>query len=232
MKPLCHSSHDRDAFYAILNESLDACIKKYLPHFGVEQLSVKEKLKNLVRFFLNVKRVSGWSLGTWLTNFRYNFFCEQVKGNVLEGKYFIINKYCTIVLESKAQLILNAPFYFGNKRIKGSRLDSRLLIESGGRMEIKYGSYNVAYGADIEVFQNAILEIGGELGANIGLTIICADHISIGQHTGCGRNVTIRDNNGEHFISIRGYKTSSPVTIKEHVWLTESCTVMPRFKNT
>ena len=55
MKPLCHSSHDRDAFYAILNESLDACIKKYLPHFGVEQLSVKEKLKNLVRFFLNVK---------------------------------------------------------------------------------------------------------------------------------------------------------------------------------
>lgn len=68
-------------------------------------------------------------------------------------------------------------------------------------MEIKYGSYNVAYGADIEVFQNAILEIGGELGANIGLTIICADHISIGQHTGCGRNVTIRDNNGEHFIS-------------------------------
>ena len=69
--------------------------------------------------------------------------------------------------------------------------------------------------------------IGGGLGANIGLTIICADHISIGRYTGCGRNVTIRDNNGEHFISIRGYKTSSPVTIKEHVWLTESCTVMP-----
>ena len=33
MKPLCHSSHDRDAFYATLNESLDACIKKYLPQF-------------------------------------------------------------------------------------------------------------------------------------------------------------------------------------------------------
>lgn len=128
---------------------------------------------------------------------------------------------------SKAQLILNAPFHFGSKRIKGSRLDSRLLIENGGRMEIKYEPYSVAYGADIEVFRNATLEIGGGLGANIGLTIICADHISIGQHTGCGRNVTIRDNNGEHFISIRGYKTSSPVTIKEHVWLTESCTVMP-----
>jgi len=118
---------------------------------------------------------------------------------------------------SKAQLILNAPFHFGSKRIKGSRLDSRLLIENGGRMEIKYEPYSVAYGADIEVFRNATLEIGGGLGANIGLTIICADHISIGRYTGCGRNVTIRDNNGEHFISIRGYKTSSPVTIKEHV---------------
>ena len=94
-------------------------------------------------------------------------------------------------------------------------------------MEIKYEPYSVAYGADIEVFRNATLEIGGGLGANIGLTIICADNISIGRHTGCGRNVTIRDNNGEHFISIRGYKISSPVTIKEHVWLTESSTVMP-----
>ena len=227
MKPLCHSSHDRDAFYAILNESLDACIKKYLPHFGKKGVSVKEKLKNVARFLFSVKKASGWSLGTWEKNFRYNFFCGQVKGNVLEGKFFIINKYCTIVLESKAQLILNAPFYFGSKRVKGSRLDSRLLIENGGRMEIKYEPYSVAYGADIEVFRNATLEIGGGLGANIGLTIICADNISIGRHTGCGRNVTIRDNNGEHFISIRGYKISSPVTIKEHVWLTESCTVMP-----
>ena len=217
MKPLCHSSHDRDAFYAILNESLDACIKKYLPHFGKKGVSVKEKLKNVARFLFSVKKASGWSLGTWEKNFRYNFFCGQVKGNVLEGKFFIINKYCTIVLESKAQLILNAPFYFGSKRVKGSRLDSRLLIENGGRMEIKYEPYSVAYGADIEVFRNATLEIGGGLGANIGLTIICADNISIGRHTGCGRNVTIRDNNGEHFISIRGYKISSPLTIKDHV---------------
>ena len=62
---------------------------------------------------------------------------------------------------SKAQLILNAPFHFGSKRIKGSRLDSRLLIENGGRMEIKYEPYSVAYGADIEVFSHNLCSFGG-----------------------------------------------------------------------
>ena len=37
---------------------------------------------------------------------------------------------------------------------------------------------------------------------------ICGDKIKIGKNSGCGRNVTIRDNNGGHAISIRGYKNS------------------------
>mgnify|MGYP000302641775 CR=1 FL=1 len=45
----------------------------------------------------------------------------------------------------------------GYKRIKGSKLESRLLIEENGRMEIKYGSYTVYYGADIQVFKVLIL---------------------------------------------------------------------------
>ena len=72
-----------------------------------------------------------------------------------------------------------------------------------------------------------LLEIEGGIGANIGLKIICGNKISIARDTGCGRNVTIRDNNGGHAISIRGYKNSLPVTIKNHVWMTESCTIMP-----
>ena len=117
--------------------------------------------------------------------------------------------------------------FIGTKKVKGSILDSRLLIESGGIMRIYGGDYSISYGADIEVFRNALLEIGGGVGANIGLTIVCGDKIKIGKNSGCGRNVTIRDNNGGHAISIRGYKNSLPITINEHVWLTENCTVMP-----
>ena len=57
-------------------------------------------------------------------------------------------------------------------------------------MEIKYGSYTVYYGANIQVFKGAHLEIGGDASVNVGLNLICANHISIGRWTGGGRNVT------------------------------------------
>jgi acetyltransferase-like isoleucine patch superfamily enzyme len=41
-----------------------------------------------------------------------------------------------------------------------------------------------------------------------------------------GRNVTIRDNNGGHYLSQQGYKDTRPVIIGNHVWLCEGCTVM------
>ena len=180
-----------------------------------------------MRFLLNVRKASGISLKTWGQNIWYNCFSKRVKSSISEGRSFIINRHCTVRISSKAQLILEGILFFGAKRVKGSTMDSRLLIEDGGIMRIYGGDYTISYGADIEVFKNAKLEIGGGIGANIGLTIVCGDKISIGRNSGCGRNVTIRDNNGGHAISIRGYKNSIPITIKEHVWLTESCTVMP-----
>ena len=88
---------------------------------------------------------------------RYNLFCRQIETDILERKFIIINKYCTLDLHPKAKLVLNAPFIMGYKRIKGSKLESRLLIEENGRMEIKYGSYTVYYGADIQVLKVLIL---------------------------------------------------------------------------
>ena len=170
---------------------------------------------------------SGWSIKTWCKNIWYNFFSRKVEGSILEGKAFIIDRCCTIHISSKGRLLLQSMLRFGTKRVKGSNMESRLLIEDGGKMIIYGGDYSIGAGADIEVFKDATLEIGGGIGSNIGLTIICGNKITIGKNTGCGRNVTIRDNNGGHAISIRGYKNSIPVTIKDHVWLTESCTVMP-----
>ena len=227
MYSLKHSEHNREDFFKTLNISFQACIDKYMPDFGQTQKSLKEKIKNVACFIKGVTGAAGWNIGTWIKNMRYNLFCRQIETDILERKFIIINKYCTLDLHPKAKLVLNAPFIMGYKRIKGSKLESRLLIEENGRMEIKYGSYTVYYGADIQVFKGAHLEIGGDASVNVGLNLICANHISIGRWTGGGRNVTIRDNNGEHHISIRGYKTSIPIVIKEHVWLTENCTIMP-----
>ena len=222
--PIRHSAHSREEFFADLNESFERCIEKY---FKSRKVSLKARIKPYYHFLGSLKNACGWSLSTFAKNIYYNFFCRQVEGKVSEGRYIIVNKYCVIQLQKHAKIILGAPFTLGTKRVKGSRLETRLLVENGGKLIIKHDPYHVAYGADIEVFKDATLEIGGGIGANIGLTIICGNRISIGRNTGCGRNVTIRDNNGGHAVSIRGYKNSLPVTIKEHVWLTESCTVMP-----
>ena len=42
-----------------------------------------------------------------------------------------------------------------------------------------------------------------------------------------GRHVTIRDNNGGHYMNRSGYKNSRPVIIGDKVWLCEQCTIMP-----
>lgn len=222
-----HSSYDRETFFQDLNESFEECIDKYIPEFNHQQYSVKSKTKNFLKFVWKISSASGWSISTWRKNLWYNIFSSKVKTSIFKGHYFIIEKNCTIQINSKGRLILDSALYFGTKKVKGSILDSRLLIESGGIMRIYGGDYSISYGADIEVSRNALLEIGGGVGANIGLTIVCGDKIKIGKNSGCGRNVTIRDNNGGHAISIRGYKNSLPITINEHVWLTENCTVMP-----
>lgn len=226
LRPLYHSSHDIEEFYRILNVSFEDCVKKYLDG-KVNKLSLKDKIRPYYHFVRELHNAAGWNLIVLLRNLYYNYFCKQIDANVAEGKYFIVNKSCVVNLEKGAKIMLGAPFILGKKRVKGSKLESRLLIENGGRLIIHDEEYSVSYGAEIQIFKGATLEIGGGSGANIGLTIICGNHISIGRDTGCGRNVTIRDNNGNHHIATRGYKNSHPVIIKDHVWLTEGCTVMP-----
>lgn len=227
MHPIKKTGYNREELFSTINISFKATIQKYFPEFTRKDLTIKDKLKNITRFLKEVRNASGFNIATLCKNLYYNLCCKQVKNNILKGKYIVIHKHCVINIHPKAQIILNAPLHFGTKKFKDSKLESRLLIEDGGKMVIGPRPYFVSYGADIEVFKNALLEIEGGIGANIGLTIVCGNKISIGRDTGCGRNVTVRDNNGGHAISIRGYKNSLPVTIKNHVWLTESCTVMP-----
>ena len=56
------------------------------------------------------------------------------------------------------------------------------------------------------------------------------DYIEIGEDTMLGRHITIRDNNGNHYMNRDGYKNSRPVIVGDKAWLTEACTLMPGAK--
>lgn len=159
--------------------------------------------------------------------------CKVLKYNcisqILKGFFLAPYRHSVLQVAKTALLNINGCFAFGYTRIKGSRLESRLLVEDGASLEVLDG-FTIFYGADIEVFKNARLVIKGGGGANINFTCICGDYIEIGKNVQIGRGVTIRDNNGGHYINRSGYKDTRPVIISDKVWLCEGCTIMPGVK--
>lgn len=224
-KPLIN----REKFYEDLsNLPFLEFAKKYIKTPATEALTLKGKLKNIALFLLFTSKASKWSIGTWWKNIHYNLLCKQVSSNILAGKFIIVNKHCILDISKAGKIILDGVFNFGLKRINGSHLESRILVEKGAVLRI--GSGNIAYGADIEVFSDSQLVIGHDIKFNINTTIICGDKIEIGDDVCFGRNVTVRDNSGEHYMSRKTYKNRRPVIIGQHSWITEQSIVMPGAK--
>lgn len=185
--------------------------------------SLRVKLREIIKKCYNMLLLlySGMSLYQII---RYN----SVK-QILRGHFIAAYKHTVIQIKKKSNIKLEGMLQFGYKRIKGSKMESRLLVESGATFEVR-GGYNIYYGADIEIFKNAKLIIKGGGGANINFTCICGEYVEIGRDVQIGRGVTIRDNNGGHYVNRAGYKNTRPVIIGDKVWLCEGCTIMPGVK--
>lgn len=194
----------------------------------VNDISTRSKLKNISKFLLYSKRASGFSMSTWWKNIYYNFFKKQFHTNIIEGKFIIIYKNCIFDISKQASVNFEGVLHFGLKRIQGSKIESRLLVEK--EASVVFGGGTIYYGADIEVFERSTLTIGNNIIFNIYSTIICGDHIDIADDVCFGRNVTVRDNSGNHFMSRKVFKNKRPIKIGQHSWITEQCIVMPGSK--
>lgn len=216
---------DRTAFYKDLHQmEFQEVAEKYIKR-PADIISAKKKIKNILRFLLDVRKISRSNpLLVW-KNFKYNFFTKQVKTNILKGAYILIHKHTVLELHSKASLELKGILELGSKKFRKSKLETRLLLEDGARFIVD-DRFTIGYGSDIEVFKGAILHVEGKGGTNIYVTIICGESITLGERVMLGRSVTIRDNNGNHYIARRGYKNTRPVIIGQHVWLCEGCTII------
>lgn len=224
---LSKPNFDRVKFYEDLdNLPFEGFAKKYIK-LPKENITTKIKLRNLARFLVHIYRASGFNLRTWYQNIYYNFFNKQFHTDVFRRKHILIHKHCIFDVAKSATVNINGEFILGNKRIKGSRLETRVLVEDGAILN--FGGGSIAYGADIEVFKGAILDMGYVV-FNINATIICGEKIVIEDYVCFGRNVTVRDNSGNHFMSRKVFKNKRPVVIGQHAWITEQCIVMPGAK--
>jgi acetyltransferase-like isoleucine patch superfamily enzyme/coenzyme F420-reducing hydrogenase beta subunit len=220
---------NRDAFFRDLQENdFDTVANKYFPF---PKPSRKRKIKNALRICKDILITTQLKFGPVCQFIYYNFFRKNIKSNVFNRGYLLTAPYTVLEIGKKANIQLNARLFVGGKKFRKSKLETRLLVDNGGTLIVD-SPFDFSYGSDIEVFSGGILIIKGKRGgrANINTTIICDDRIEIGEQVMMGRNVTIRDNNGNHYLSQQGYKNSRPVIIGNHVWLCEGCTIMAGVK--
>lgn len=210
---------DQDDFESLMLDVYNET-SKYIPF----RTRIKPQIKNVLRKlkYLCMALKSGPRSTYWY--FKYNQFKNIFYGS---GGLVLPLSHCALDIHKSAKIIVNkGVFMIGYKKIKGSKLETRIYMDENAEI-IANGDYRIYYGSDIEVFKNATLKVGHQSGLNIGGNIVCQDCISIGDTVAVGRYVTIRDNNGGHYIGLPGYKNSHPVVIEDHAWLCESCTIMP-----
>ncbi len=232
MRPIPEPSIDREKFFEYLKDhTFEETEKKYFPYIDNNNFK-KQITKNLKPFYKMCKYSYG-SIWNIFRLIKLNFFTKEIIR--AKGKYIYLGPHTIIDIRKGAKIILNDNFLLGYTRVLGSKSESRLLIESGGIFQVD-SRFGAGIECDFEVFSGAKLVIHDDFGGlkgggpNMGCTIICGNSIEIGEDCRIGRHVTIRDNNGGHYINMQGYKTSKPIVIGKHVWLCEGCTIMQGVK--
>ena len=226
ISPLLPPKVNRENFYKDLDKSNFKDIAAKYIHRGIDRKpSKKRQIINLAKFIFGVMGVAGTSIPTYWKNIKYNLFTKKVHTNILHAQYILITKHTVLDFAKNANIFVGGVVTLGTKRVKGSKLETRILVEDGASLDFK-GNATIMYGADIEAFKNSKIIFGKSFISNIDFTCISAEKIEFGDNVSFGRDCVVRDNNGGHYISRRGFKNAHPITIGQHCWICESSTLM------
>lgn len=232
-KPIEPSKIDRKTFFEDLDRgTFEEVTAKYFPLIQKKK-SFKYKVKFILKAGYNFYKRFGFSYRSWSNFIKVNFRKNTIS-NIKAGHVIYTMPSAVFDIHPSAKIEIKAPFLFGNNPVKGMKMPTCLRMEANTKLEIhdgpltRYGTgpYNLRYGAYIEIVNGGKLTIG-QGACNVGLTIMCAKEVTIGNGVRIGRNVSIRDWNGPHVIINEHYRNHAPVHIGDRVWLCTGCTIMP-----
>lgn len=211
----------RDAFFADLDKMpFDALARKYFPNGnGRPELNKYMKIFNKIG---NRFSDLGLSIPAWASFIKYNFFSSKVKKGV---KAPLMNlKHTVVQLDEGAKLVLNARLRVGEKQVRDSKLETRILLEKDATMQVDK-PYTVYAGSYIRVAKGGYLHFKGKGFINENVQITCGDKIEIGDGCFIGRDVIIRSYDA-HEIMKEGYQVSAPIVIGNHVWIGQRAMIL------
>lgn len=203
----------RNKFYKDLDKyPFDEIAKKYFPMLTFKK-KIMRKLSRFKKAFSFLNKV-GFMPTNIYKLIKLNLFDKKVQKR---GKVGVVPyKYSHIELHKNAKLICNNILFMGEKQVKSSTTETRLLLEENSTFEIN-DNFTMYAGSYIRVIKNGHLEINGGF-INEGVEITCASKITIGKGATIARDVVIRDYDG-HTIELPDYKIAKPITIGENVWI-------------
>ncbi len=214
---------DRAAFYNKLDTTdLETIVNN---HLGGGK-SLKLKLKNIARF---VKQASKASEGNWCTFFKtinYNLFNKHIEKSIVDGQFLLLHPHTIFRFAKGSKIKIKGVLSIGSSNFKKDVLYTKIMLRENAILNVG-GSYTFSAGCDIQVFKDAVFDIMGGGDSNVNTEIVCGKSITFEPYVYLGRNVIIRDTNGDHYMSRQGYKTSKPVVLGAHAWICDRSTVMP-----
>lgn len=223
LTPIAKPLINRDEFYADVDRfDFSDVVRKYFS----QKESFFKRFRNKLEIFANLTSQMGISPKAYIQFLWVNFLRKKTQSNLLSVNLFFPARYAVLDIHKSARVSLRGVLLLGYKRIKGSRLETRLAVEKNGSLVVENGFASVYYGSDILVFRDAILTFKGKVTINQNVQIICMNSIRIGEDVMISRDVVIRDNDGGHEILSEGYKKTAPVIIGNHVWIGQGAMIM------
>ena len=219
---------DRDQFFEDVDKMTFVELSQKYINTSNATISWKRKLKNAYlalknqyKYIRMIWRETGHSLKALHQFFKYNTWAEIKNKNIV-----IPRPYVVIEVHEGGKILKQGINIIGWKKIEKSQLETRIYVGKNATLEFQGGN-RIGYGTCIEVHDNAKIVFKEGSGCNTCNTFVAQELIEIGEQAMLGRHVTIRDNNGNHYMNRDGYRNSRPVIVGDKAWLTEACTLLP-----
>lgn len=218
----------REQFYEDLHHSdIKTVVDTYFKRYKTRQPNqLKAKIKKIIVFVREIRKVSKHSPKTLWQNIKYNLFNKHIHTDIFNDQYLLLYPHVLFEFAEGSAIKVGAKVKIGENFFRNDATPTKFLLRKNATIDFQ-GEYKFMNGCNIQVFDDATFTIEGGGDTNINVEVVCGKSITFQKHVFIGRNVIIRDTNGQHFISRQGYKHTKPVILGTHAWICDRATIMP-----